>query len=164
MVLSSWGTWGWGSILGWSRTESGWSSWDFSRAWKVSPKTACLNGRNLVTTLLSGRFPLFSVSSKGSFRPRSKTRDMQGFESCRVSQLSDEPHGVCCWVSTIPVAVISNQRRRTRLSFLKSGLLILLFYDPKGYFMEQVKIPRNKNGKKFHFLTLLPSGFFGDFH
>lgn len=41
-----------------------------------------------------------------------------------------------------------NQRWRTRRKFLKSSFFILLFYDPKGYFTEQVKIPHKKKKKR----------------
>ena len=86
------------------RTESTQSSQDFSRVWEVPPNTASLNGRNLVTSLLSRRFPLFWIRHKGFFRMRSKTTEIQGFASCQISQLSDEPRGICCRVSAIPAA------------------------------------------------------------
>lgn len=54
-----------------------------------------LNGRNLVTRFRSGRFPLLRLKSKGSCRPNAKPlEEIQGFDICQVSQLSDEPYGM----------------------------------------------------------------------
>lgn len=54
------------------RTESAQSCQDFGKDWEAAANTVSLNGRNLVTSFGSGRFPLLWVSSKGSYRPSAK--------------------------------------------------------------------------------------------
>jgi len=71
----------------------------------------------ILWNLLSERFPLcYNVSEQEVREPSGQEvkPDIQDFEHGEVSQLSDEPHVICCWLTTKKRKKKKKERRKRK--------------------------------------------------